>query len=97
MFTFNYLCTDKSSSSELVAKGSAHLTETLKDPATAFLYDSNQSAFCRAVGTNKNAFKWLEEPENELRRRRFGVSMQAPLANSEGVLDGVCHTLPQPR
>jgi hypothetical protein len=85
-----YTLTSFLSSSELTAKGSAYLTETFKDPATALLYDPNHAAFCRAVGINKNTFEWLEDPENERCRRRFGAMMKATATNFESVLDGWC-------
>ena len=81
------------SSSALTARASAYLTETFKDPATAFLYTPNHAAFCRSFRTNKNVFEWLEEPENELHRKRFGTMMRATVTNPESVLNGVCSTL----
>ena len=58
-------------------KGSSFLYETLSDPKTAFSGESNEAALCRAFNTNLTYWDYCEQPEQQARRLRFGVAMQA--------------------
>ena len=62
-------------------KSSTYLTETLLDPELGHAYESNKTAFNKALNVEEDNWSWLERPENRLRLTRFGASMNG-LKNS---------------
>jgi len=64
---------DHMSSADEIANASVYLTDHLKDPETAFSTDPLHTHLTRAFGTKKSAFERSEEPQNELRLKRFGM------------------------
>jgi len=56
-------------------KGSSSMADQLRDPATALSEEPTETPFNRALGTTLSMFDWLETPNNELRRERFGKAM----------------------
>ncbi len=58
------------------SKAASYLYEMLSNKETAFSSEPTVSAFCKAFRTNKSAWEWLEEPEQNERRVRLGVGME---------------------
>lgn len=58
-------------------KGASYMYETLSDPSTAFSGDGKDAALCRAFGTKKPIWEFLDEPEQRDRVHRFGIGMKA--------------------
>jgi hypothetical protein len=56
-------------------KASSSMSDQLNDPATALSEDTTETSFNRAFNTKSSLFDWLEQPDNELRRERFGIAM----------------------
>ena len=65
------------SSSDEGLKATSALAETLRNQALGHSDEPNQSALTKAFSTSLLPFEWFELPENEYRRRRFGVVMDA--------------------
>lgn len=70
-------------------KSSGYMKECLTDPQTASSEEPNEAPFNRAFRTNVMLWEWLEQPENVLRRKRFGVAMKGSLdiQNPRAILD----------
>ncbi|KAJ7234013.1 O-methyltransferase [Mycena haematopus] len=71
-------------------KGSAYLTETFTDPATAHSVKSTDSAWNVATKTDAFLFDWYDRPENEHRKTRFSFAMACSikLEPPEAILAG---------
>jgi hypothetical protein len=71
-------------------KGSSYLTETLLDPEFGHSYESNKTAFNKALNLEGDMWTWFEAPGNELRLARFGAAMNGAknMTSASSVLEG---------
>ncbi|SJL09409.1 uncharacterized protein ARMOST_12787 [Armillaria ostoyae] len=61
-------------------KFTSYLAETMQDPSFAYSEDHVKAPFNYAVKTDLPFWQWLDLPENEYERRKFGLAMTcAPL------------------
>ncbi len=63
-------------STDMGAKSSAYLYETLSDPLSAFSNEPNQAAFNKGFNTNKTLWEFYEDPAQSARLYRFNIGMQ---------------------
>ena len=63
-----------------IFRASAYLPDNATDPATAFSEEVNASPLQRAFNTDASYWDLLEQPENILRFRRFGLATKGTLA-----------------
>lgn len=72
-------------------KGSAYLSENMKDPKTSHSAEVNQAPFQRGLGTSMTYWEWYSQPEQLYQRRRFGVAMKgvAELEPSNFIANGI--------
>ncbi|KAK0235364.1 S-adenosyl-L-methionine-dependent methyltransferase [Armillaria nabsnona] len=67
-------------------KFTSYLAETMQDPSFAYSEDHVKAPFNYTVKTDLPFWQWLDLPENEYERRKFGLAMNcAPL---HGMLEG---------
>lgn len=73
-------------------KASSYLTEAVTRPETAQSDKPSETAICLALNIKKGGdhWTWLEEPENAMNLRRFGIAMQGArmMAPEEQTLQG---------
>lgn len=63
-----------------VTKSAAYLWETMTDPASADSGEVTKTAFNRAFNEELPIWAWFENPDQNLRLRRFGSAMQGVAA-----------------
>ncbi|KII89673.1 hypothetical protein PLICRDRAFT_560195 [Plicaturopsis crispa FD-325 SS-3] len=69
-------------STDDVFKASAYLGEVFSNPEYAHSYKAEKAAFNLAYKTDQGVFQWFEQPGNEYRLRRFGITMDGITKNS---------------
>jgi len=74
-----------------VLKTSAFMAECVTQPGYAMSDDPAKTAFNIAFNTNLGVFQWFELPENEERRRTFGVAFEGGknMFNPRQILEGM--------
>ena len=63
-------------STDEVFKSAAYLSDTLLDTKYAKSQEPNEAALRVAFGTEVPVWEWLEQPGNEQRLLRFGITME---------------------
>jgi hypothetical protein len=68
----------------------SYLPDHVMNGNTAFSEEPREAAFNTAYGTTQGLFEWFSQPENELRKRRFGAGMAGTrlLSPSDVILRG---------
>lgn len=61
------------------------------DPATAFSEEPNESACSRAYETKLSCYEWLDQPGNELPRKKFGIAMAGGTYNDDALASQGSH------
>lgn len=56
------------------------LSDAVMDPKTTHSTEINEAAFQRAFNTPLSFFEWLEQPEQDYKRKRYGVGMPGALS-----------------
>jgi len=74
-----------------VLKTSAFMAECVTQPGYSMSDDPAKTAFNIAFNTNLGIFQWYELPENEERRRIFGVALKSGqnIFNPRHILEGM--------
>jgi len=66
------------------------MAECVTQPGYAMSDDPTKTAFNIAFNTKLGMFQWFEQPENEERRRTFGVAFEgANMFNPRQILEGM--------
>lgn len=69
---------------------SYYLSDVLLDSEWSHSAESNETALNMAFKTSLPGFEWQGLPENEYRRKLFGIGMRGLQGNPDVVLDGAC-------
>ncbi|OCH94555.1 S-adenosyl-L-methionine-dependent methyltransferase [Obba rivulosa] len=71
-------------------KTAFYLPDVLLDPKTASSEEVTETAFNRGFRTDLSWFKWLHQPENAYRKKRFGLSMTglSHIGNKKEIING---------
>ena len=66
------------------------LPAVMADPKLRLSEEPTEAPLNYAFKTNMTAFEWFDQPEQQYRRRRFGVAMQgiANMFPQEAILNG---------
>ena len=78
-------------STDDVLKSSAFMAECVTTPGYALSDDPTKTAFNIAFNTELSVFQWFELPENEERRRTFGIAFEGGknMFNPRQILEGM--------
>ena len=63
-----------------IHKAGTHLYEAISDPETGHSGEVTHTSFNRAFNTELPVWEWYETPEQEHRRKRFGLAMRGVAA-----------------